>query len=111
VIRPEIHSRDRHLRDRILSGEAAAAEALLAEHLDPVYRFVHWRLGGDVHRVEDLVQDTFLSALEGIDGFDGRSSLHTWLCAIAKNKIRAARRTRAPVSLEEVAAEESGGGS
>ena len=101
MIRPETHSRDRHLRDRIVSGEPAAAEALLAEHLDPVYRFVHWRLGGDVHEVEDLVQDTFLSALEGIDGFDGRSSLHTWLCAIAKNKIRAARRLREPVSLEQ----------
>jgi len=101
VIRPDANARDRHLRDRIVSGEAAAAETLLAEHLDPLYRFVHWRLGGDEHGVEDLVQETFLSALEGMDGFDGRSSLHTWLCAIAKNKIRAARRLRAPVSLEQ----------
>ena len=101
MIRPETHSRDRLLRDRILSGETAAAEALLAEHLDPLYRFVHWRIGGDEHRVEDVVQETFLSALEGMDAFDGRSSLHTWLCAIAKNKIRAARRVRPPVSLEQ----------
>jgi len=101
MLRPEIHSRDRQLRDRIASGEAAAAEALLAEHLDPVYRFVHYRVGGDRHAAEDLVQETFLSALEGIDGFDGRSSLHTWICAIAKNKIRAARRLRPPVSLEQ----------
>jgi RNA polymerase sigma-70 factor (ECF subfamily) len=101
VILPETHTRDRRLRDRIVSGEAGAAEALLAEHLDPVYRFVHYRVGGDRHSAEDLVQETFLSALQGIDGFDGRSSLHTWICAIAKNKIRAARRVRAPVSLEE----------
>jgi RNA polymerase sigma-70 factor (ECF subfamily) len=94
-------SRDIHLRDRILSGERAAAESLLAEHLDPVYRFVRWRLGSDVHQVEDLVQDTFLAALQKMDAFDGRSSLHTWLCSIAKNKIRSARRARTPRSLED----------
>ena len=101
MLRPTTHSSDLRLRDRILSGERAAAEMLLADHLDPVYQFVHFRIGGDVHRVEDLVQDTFLAALQGMDGFDGRSSLHTWICAIAKNKIRGARRSRAPRSLEE----------
>lgn len=89
------------LRDRVLSGERSAAEALLAEHLDPLFQFVHWRLGGDEQGVEDLVQDTLLVALQRIDGFDGRSSLHTWLCGIAKNKIRDARRTRKPRSLQE----------
>jgi RNA polymerase sigma-70 factor (ECF subfamily) len=95
------HPSDVLLRDRILAGERAAAETLLAEHLDPLYQFVHWRLGGDAHRVEDLVQDTFLAALQGMNGFDGRSSLHTWLCGIAKNKIRGARRARSPRSLQE----------
>jgi RNA polymerase sigma-70 factor (ECF subfamily) len=74
---------------------------MLAEHLDPIYQFVHWRLGGDGHGVEDLVQDTFLVALQRMNGFDGRSSLHTWLCGIAKNKIRDTRRTRRPRSLQE----------
>jgi len=95
------HARDLRLRDRILAGERAAAEALLAEHLDPLFQFVHWRLGGDEHGVEDLVQDTFVVALERIRGFDGRSSLHTWLCGIAKNKIRDARRARRPRSLQD----------
>jgi RNA polymerase sigma-70 factor (ECF subfamily) len=90
------------LRDRILAGERAAAETLLAEHLDPLSRFVRWRLGSDLHRVEDLVQDTFLAALEKIGAFDGRASLHTWLCSIAKNKIRSARRAEPPKSLEDV---------
>jgi RNA polymerase sigma-70 factor (ECF subfamily) len=101
VIRSSTYARDMSLRDRVLSGEPSAAEALLAEHLDPLFQFVHWRLGGDEHGVEDLVQDTFLVALQRIDGFDGRSSLHTWLCGIAKNKIRDARRTRKPRSLQD----------
>jgi RNA polymerase sigma-70 factor, ECF subfamily len=102
MIHPGQHIQDLRLRDRIVSGERAAAESLLALHLDPLYRFVRWRLGNDVHGVEDLVQDTFLSALEKMQSFDGRSSLHTWLCAIAKNKIRTVRRASAPRSIEDV---------
>ena len=101
MIRSSTYARDMSLRDRVLSGERSAAEALLAEHLDPLFQFVHWRLGGDEHGVEDLVQETFLVALQRIDGFDGRSSLHTWLCGIAKNKIRDSRRTRRPRSLQD----------
>jgi RNA polymerase sigma-70 factor, ECF subfamily len=99
------YAADLVLRDWILAGERAAAETLLERHLDPVVQFVHWRLGGDAHGVEDLVQDTFLVALERMGGFDGRSSLHTWLCGIARNKIRDARKTRRPVSLQEALAE------
>lgn len=102
VISPGQNIQDIRLRDRILAGEPAAAESLLAQHLDPLYRFVRWRLGNDVHGVEDLVQDTFVSALEKMQTFDGRSSLHTWLCAIAKNKIRSKRRAGAPRSIEDV---------
>lgn len=35
----------------------------------------------------DLVQDTFLAALERLDNFAGNSSEKTWLTAILKNKI------------------------
>ncbi len=96
------HRADRDLRDRILSGDREAAEELFQRHLDPLYEFVHYRLGGDRSLSEDVVGDTLLAALEGLPGFDGRSSLHTWLCGIAKNKIRAHRRQRRPVPLEDV---------
>ena len=51
---------------------------------------------------EDVVQDTLLVALERMRAFDGRSSLHGWLCGIAKNKIRAHRRKRRPVLVEDL---------
>ena len=102
VLENRIHSDDIGLRDRIVCGDARAAESMLAAHLDPLYEFVHYRLGGDVERAQDVVHDTFVVALERIHAFDGRSSLYTWLCGIAKNKIRAARRTRPVRSLDEV---------
>jgi RNA polymerase sigma-70 factor (ECF subfamily) len=99
---PQPELGDLELRDAVLAGDRGAAERLFRTHVDSLYEFVHYRVGGDRAMVEDVVQDTFLAALEGLAGFDGRSSLHTWLCGIAKNKVRAHRRRRRPMALEEV---------
>lgn len=93
------------LCDRILAGDRGAAARLLDLHLDSLYEFVHWRVGGDRALAEDVVQDTFLIALERLRAFDGRSSLHTWLCGIAKNRLRTERRARRPASIEDLLAE------
>ncbi|MCZ6597455.1 MAG: RNA polymerase sigma factor [Planctomycetota bacterium] len=93
---------DRSLRELILAGDGAAAEVFFERHLDALYEFVHYRVGGDRTTAEDVVQDTLLVALQGMAGFDGRSTLHTWLCGIAKNKIRAHRRKRRPVLMEDL---------
>jgi len=42
---------------------------------------------GDPTIAEDLVQETFLAGLRAQEGFEGRSSVRTWLVAILKNKI------------------------
>jgi RNA polymerase sigma-70 factor (ECF subfamily) len=89
------------LRDRILAGEGEAAEFLFRREFDALYEFVHYRLGGDRALSEDVVQESFVVALEGLASFDGRSSLHTWLCGIARNKLRAHRRKRRPMALED----------
>jgi RNA polymerase sigma-70 factor (TIGR02943 family) len=58
----------------------------VAKYADSLYRFAITRVNdGDLAR--DLVQETFLSALERIGKFEGRSSEGTWLTAILKNKI------------------------
>lgn len=102
---PTAPTDDLVLRDRIARGEKRAAEELLERHLDALYEFVHHRAGGDHQRAEDVVQETVLAALSSMASFDGRSSLYTWLCGIARNKLRAEHRERGErrsSSLEDV---------
>lgn len=53
---------------------------------DILYQYVLPRVN-DHAVAEDLVQDTFLSALKGLSGYKGEASEKNWLFAILKNKI------------------------
>ena len=55
-------------------------------YADYLYSYVYTRID-DKELARDLVQETFLAALEGWEKFDSRSSEKTWLTAILKNKI------------------------
>lgn len=50
---------------------------------------------------EDLVQETFLSAVKNAHSFEGRSAPYTWLTAILKNKIIDHLRRDSRVTMEE----------
>jgi RNA polymerase sigma-70 factor (ECF subfamily) len=51
---------------------------------------------------EDVLQNTFLSALTHIAGFEGRSSISTWLYRIATNEaLMLLRRKRPEVNLDD----------
>jgi RNA polymerase sigma-70 factor (ECF subfamily) len=64
------------------------------------YRFL-----GSVQDAEDLLQETLLAAWRGLENFDGRSSLRTWLYRIATNRCLNALRDRArrPRKVEPMA--------
>ena len=104
TVRPndETYIEDLEVRASILGGDREAAEAFFRRHLDALYEFVHYRVGRDRGLTEDVVQETMLVALERLQAFDGRSSLHTWLCGIAKNKLRSHRRKHRPVLIEDL---------
>lgn len=50
---------------------------------------------------EDVVMDTFLKAWKALPGFDGRSSLKTWLLRISSNRARDVLRARGTVARRQ----------
>lgn len=56
----------------------------LAQHLPHVYRLA-LRLTRNVHRTEDLTQETFLRACQRIEQLKHRTVIQTWLFRIAIN--------------------------
>lgn len=56
------------------------------DYSDMLYNFALTRVN-DHELAKDLVQDTFVSALKGIDKFQGKSTVKTWLFSILKRKV------------------------
>ena len=80
-------------------------EDWLEEHGSALYSFAYLHVR-DMHRAEDLVQETLLAALKGRERFQGNASVRTWLTGILKHKImdefrRQSREAPTPDSPEE----------
>ena len=69
------------------AGEPAAVRRLLDEAGPIVYGYVYARVGGDEQVAADIVQDTFVEAMRGAEGFRGDAAVSTWLCAIASRRL------------------------
>ncbi len=76
------------LRDR----EPGALHELTKAYLPQVYRAARGA-GLDVHSAEDVTQNTFVTFIEKIDSFAGRSHVRTWLFGILYRKISETRRS------------------
>jgi RNA polymerase sigma-70 factor, ECF subfamily len=65
-----------------------ADEDSFAELIEPHRRGLHahcYRMLGSVHDADDALQEALLGAWRGRSGFEGRSSLRSWLYTIATN--------------------------
>ncbi len=70
--------------DALRSGDPQALAALFEAYADRIYRLA-LSLLHDPSAAEDIVQETFVSAITHLDRFEGRSSLGTWLYRVGYN--------------------------
>ncbi|TXS42039.1 sigma-70 family RNA polymerase sigma factor [Streptomyces sp. OR43] len=69
-------------------GDVEAQEALAGAYLPLLYNIVGRALNASSD-VDDVVQDTMLRALDGLNGLRAPESFRSWLVAIAMNRVRA----------------------
>jgi RNA polymerase sigma-70 factor, ECF subfamily len=94
---------DRELVERVLAGDTDAFAQLVDRFYAPMARLAQLILGDATH-VPDALQETWIAILSGLSGFEGRSSLKTWILRVLANRTRTLAerlgRTRA-LSLDE----------
>lgn len=78
------------------------AASWLEEHGDALYRYARSRVGRR-ELAEDLVQDTFVAALQSRGRYQGTSSVRTWLISILRHKIIDQYRRAATAPAERAA--------
>jgi RNA polymerase sigma-70 factor (ECF subfamily) len=80
------------LINRARAGDGDAFRELSEPHRRELQ--VHcYRMLGSLQDAEDAVQDTLIAAWQGLDGFEGRASIRTWLYRIATNRCLNALRS------------------
>jgi RNA polymerase sigma-70 factor (TIGR02960 family) len=85
---------------RARAGDEEAFRALTEPHRRELQLHCY-RILGSVHDAEDMVQETLLAAWRGLEAFEGRASVRSWLYRIATNRcLNALRaRTRRPTEV------------
>ncbi len=58
---------------------------LVEAYSGPIYRLA-FKMLNNPQDAEDILQETFIKAFQHLEGFDGRSSVSTWLYRIATNE-------------------------
>ena len=77
---------------RARAGDGEAFRRLTEPYRRELQVFCY-RMLGSLQDAEDVLQDTLLAAWQGLEGFEGRASIRTWLYRIATNRCLNARRS------------------
>ena len=80
--------------------QADSFDQIYRTYFDPVYRYA-LSLSGSPQTAEEITQETFFKAMRSLDRFQGRSSLKSWLCAIAKNLWLSERRKKKAQPIDD----------
>lgn len=78
---------ERSLIGRLRTGDEGAFDELVNKHHNGLIRMALGHVA-DREVAEEVVQDTWMAAIEGLARFEGRSSLRTWIFGILIHKAK-----------------------
>jgi RNA polymerase sigma-70 factor (ECF subfamily) len=84
--------------EALKTGDREAFAKLVEITSAQIYRMT-LRILGDEQDAEDVLQETYIKALNSLPGFEGRASLTTWLYRIAVNEALMLLRKRKPLAF------------
>jgi RNA polymerase sigma-70 factor (ECF subfamily) len=87
---PRLYQSDAELVGALRRREEPAFAALLDRYYGPMLRLAMTQVHNRAH-AEEIVQEAWLGVLQGIDRFESRSSLRTWMFHILLNIARTRR--------------------
>jgi RNA polymerase sigma-70 factor (ECF subfamily) len=92
---PDPAAAEAALLERLRAGDEAAFEALVVRHYATMLAVAQTYVKGRAV-AEEVVQEAWLGVIKGLDRFEGRSSLRTWILSILVNqaKTRGVREAR-----------------
>ena len=94
--------------EALRAGDRREFARLVDVFSTPIYRLA-FRMLGSEQDAEDVLQITFIKALQHVREFEGRSSLSTWLYRIAANEsLMLLRRKHPSISLDQEAEDDDG---
>src|SRR5215218_8620153 len=100
---------DERLVARLRRGDAEAFATLVDRHSSPMVRVARAYVPTQA-AAEEVVQETWIAVMRGIDRFEGRAALKTWLFRILTNvAMRAGARERRSVPFSALAEAEDTG--
>jgi len=103
-----IRMTDAKLIRAIQTGDASALPLLYDRGLPVVWRYVYRQLDGDLHTTQDIVSETFVTAIRVVGNMDANAGpLCGWLLGIARNKLAHHRRNLGRRRRHEVLADAS----
>lgn len=93
--------------EALRTGDRVEFARMVDAYSGSIYR-LGLKMLGNAQDAEDILQNTFLSALTHLPKFEGRSSISTWLYRIASNEaLMLIRRKKPAFNIEDMQTEDS----
>ena len=97
---------DTALIERLRAGDELAFEELVEQYHASLIRLAGM-YASDSRVAEEVVQETWIAVLRGLDKFEGRSSLKTWIFSILVNRAKTYARREGRYSNQKSLEEET----